>query len=78
MSNSINNSLNQEQHTFDVVFNNDESSNSKGFNADKQYCIDYITRYNGSNESYFEDYKGGLVQVICVETEEVVYEEIVK
>lgn len=27
---------------------------------------------------YFEDYKGGTVQIVCNETEEVVYEEAVK
>ena len=62
-------------NTFDVVFQSDDSSNSKGFNATRQYCEDYIRMYNGTNESYFEDYKGGTVQIVCNETEEVVYEE---
>ena len=65
-------------NTFDVVFQSDDSSNSKGFNATRQYCEDYIRMYNGTNESYFEDYKGGTVQIVCNETEEVVYEEEVK
>jgi hypothetical protein len=55
-------------HTFDVVFHDENNSNSKGFAASQEYCIDYITRYNGTNESYFQDYKGGYVQVVCNET----------
>lgn len=63
---------------YDVVFNDDNDSSSKGFNADKEYCIDYIKHNNGTNESYFADYKGGIVEVVCVETGESVYTETVK
>lgn len=66
------------EYTYDVVFNDDTDSNSKGFNSSFDYCKDYIRMYNGTNESYFEDYKGGSVQIVCNETEEVVYEEAVK
>jgi hypothetical protein len=58
------------QHTFDVVFHDHNNSNSKGFAATEQFCIDYILRNNGTNESYFADYKGGTVQVVCNETGE--------
>jgi len=68
----------REWRSYDVVFQSDDSSNSKGFNSSFDYCKDYISRYNGTNESYFEDYKGGTVQIVCNETEEVVYEEEVK
>lgn len=68
----------REWRSYDVVFQSDDSSNSKGFNSDFDYCKDYIRMYNGTNESYFEDYKGGTVQIVCNETEEVVYEEEVK
>lgn len=61
-----------------MVFQSDDSSNSKGFDSTFDYCKDYIRMYNGTNESYFEDYKGGTVQIVCNETEEVVYEEDVK
>jgi len=61
--------------TFDVVFNNESSSNNKGFAYSLEDAVSYITRYNGTNESYFEDYKSGSVQVVCNETEEVVFED---
>lgn len=65
-------------YTYDVVFNDDTDSNSKGFKESKQYCMDYIEEHNGTDWSYFEDYKGGTVSVVCNETGETVYEEIVK
>ena len=68
----------REWRSYDVVFQSDDSSNSKGFDSSFDYCKDYIRMYNGTNESYFEDYKGGAVQIVCNETEEVVYEEDVK
>jgi hypothetical protein len=71
-------SMDDDEYTYDVVFNDDTDSNSKGFNSGFDYCKDYIHMYNGTNESYFEDYKGGTVQIVCNETEEVVYEEEVK
>lgn len=64
--------------TYDVVFNDDNNSNSKGWEESLEYCKDYVQHNNGTNESYFEDYKGGIVQVICNETDEVVYEEEVR
>ena len=64
--------------TYNVVFNDDTNSNDKGFEQTLAYCKDYISTYNGTNESYFADYKGGIVQIVCNETEEVVYEEEVR
>jgi hypothetical protein len=61
--------------TYDVRFDDDESSNTKGFKMTKKEAIDYIKGYNGSNHSYFKDYKGGVVSVVCKETGEVVYSE---
>nr|DAD78489.1 MAG TPA: hypothetical protein [Siphoviridae sp. ctGkF12] len=61
--------------TYNVIFNDDNNSNDKGFEQTLDYCKNYITTYNGTNESYFADYKGGIVQIVCNETEEVVYEE---
>jgi hypothetical protein len=55
-------------HTFDVVFHDGNNSNAKGFAATERYCIDYILRNNGTNESYFADYKGGIAEVVCNET----------
>ena len=64
--------------TYDVIFNDDENSNSKGFKESKEYCVEYIQRKNGTNDGYFADYKGGIVSVTCNETGDVVYEEEVK
>lgn len=64
--------------TYDVQFDDDYSSNSKGINGTKKECIDYIKMYNGTSESYFEDYKGGVVSVVCNETGDTVYCEEVK
>lgn len=64
--------------TYNVIFNDDNNSNDKGFEQTLDYCKNYITTYNGTNESYFADYKGGIVQIVCNETEEVVYEEEVR
>ena len=64
--------------TYNVVFNDDTNSNDKGFEQTLDYCKNYISTYNGTNESYFADYKGGIVQIVCNETEEVVYEEEVR
>lgn len=67
-----------EELTYDVVFNDDESTNAKGMEATKVDAILYVKLYNGTNESYFADYKGGVVQVVCNETGDVVYEETVR
>lgn len=67
--------------TYDVYFDSDESSNNKGFSgscATLEYCRGYIESFNGTNESYFEDYKGGIVRIVCNETGETVYEEEVR
>ena len=64
--------------TYDVIFNDDENSNSKGFKESKEYCVEYIQRKNGTNDGYFADYKGGIESVTCNETVDVVYEEEVK
>lgn len=60
--------------TYDIHFNDETSSDSKGFTATFDYCKDYIESYNGTNESYFEDYKGGTVSIVCNETGETVFE----
>lgn len=67
-----------EEQTYDVVFNDDEATNAKGMKATKVDAILYVKFYNGTNESYFADYKGGVVQVVCNETGDVVYEETVR
>ena len=64
--------------TYDVHFNDATDSNSKGFNESFEYCKNYIETYNGTNESYFEDYKGGIVSIVCNETGEEVYSEDIR
>lgn len=64
--------------TYDVVFNDENDSNCKGFKSSLEYCKKYIELNNGSNDSYFADYKGGVVSVVCNETGEEVYSEEVK
>ena len=64
--------------TYDVVFNDDCHSNSKGWKETLDYCIDYIKSNNGTDNSYFADYKGGIVSIVCNETDETVFYEPVK
>jgi len=66
--------MKNQTNTFDILFNDNNNSNNKGFAISLEDAKDYINRYNGTNESYFEDYKGGIVSIICNETEEVVFE----
>lgn len=61
--------------TFDVIFNSDTDSNEKGMAVTIDEARKYISQYNGTNESYFADYKGGTVSVVCNMTGEVVYTE---
>jgi len=63
---------------FDIHFNDSENSNEKGFELSLDEAKEYIKQYNGTNESYFEDYKGGIVSIVNVETGETVYEEEIK
>lgn len=63
---------------FDVQFDDDGNTNSKGWNETYGYCKYYIENTNGTNESYFENYKGGTVSIINNETGETAYWEEVK
>ena len=59
---------------YNVVFNDSECSNNKGFSIPKQNAIDYCLKgiedlKNGLNiGSYFDSYRGGMVSVICNRT----------
>ncbi|MBS6328005.1 MAG: hypothetical protein KH425_00155 [Prevotella bivia] len=64
--------------TYDIYFNDAEKSNNNGFKMNIEEAKDYINQYNGTNDSYFADYKGGIVSIVCNETEEEVYSEEVK
>ena len=65
-------------NTYDILFSDNNDSNSKGFEMTFEDAKAYITSNNGTGESYFADYKGGIVAIICNETGDVVYEEEVK
>lgn len=62
----------------DVLFDNEFHSNSKGFSISAKECISYIKMYNGTNEPYFKDYKGGLVQVISRFDGTIIYTQTVR
>jgi hypothetical protein len=64
--------------TYDVHFNDSKDSNSKGFQLTLEECKEYIDANNGTNNSYFNDYKRGIVSIICNETGQTVYEETVR
>ena len=64
--------------TYDVHFNDEYNSNSKGMRATIEECREYISLNNGTNKSYFADYKGGSVSIVCNETGETVYEEEIR
>jgi len=62
------------ENTYDVHFNDDTSSNNLGFTTSLEHCLDYIEMHNGSSNSYFGDYKGGTVSVVCNETGQTITE----
>lgn len=64
--------------TYDIHFNDSEASNNKGFESSLEYCFEFIRINNGTNHSYFEDYKGGEVSIVCNDTGEVIYTENIR
>lgn len=64
--------------TYDIYFNDSNDSNNKGFRESFDYCKNYIETYNGTNESYFSDYKTGTVSIVCNESGEEIYSENIK
>jgi hypothetical protein len=63
-----------EKQTYDIYFQSNNSSMNKGFRFSLEQAKNYIDIHNGINHSYFQDFKGGMAQIVCNETEEVVYE----
>lgn len=57
--------------TFDIMFNDDNSSDNKGFAISLNDAKNYIN----NNESTFKDYKGGTISIVCNETGETVFEK---
>lgn len=66
---------NTNEKRFDVFFDDESSSNNKGFKESFEFCKNYIDSYNGSEHSYFADYKGGCVSIIDTNTYELIYTE---
>ena len=64
-------------NTYDVYFNDESNSNNKGFKSTLDECISYINQHNGTDFSYFKDYKNGTVSVVCNETGQTVFETAV-
>ena len=67
--------MNTQKLTYDIVFHDDNYSNAKGLHASLDYCKYYISSHNRSSNSYFSDYSGATVQIVCNETGQVVYSE---
>lgn len=62
--------------TYQVMFNDDNNSDSAGVDfATIEEAKAFIERYKGTSSFYFEDYKGGVVSIYCVETAETIYAE---
>ena len=66
------------KNTYDVVFNDDEQSDSKGFRYSLKEAKSYVKTYNGSCESYFKSYRGGTVAIKCNEDGIMVFEAKIK
>lgn len=64
--------------TFDLHFSDDNNSSSKGFKMTLQDAMNYIINNNGTNNSYFSDYKSGTVSIVCNEDGETFYEEEIR
>ena len=60
---------------YDVVFDDSNSSVSKGFSSSYDYCMDWIEMNRSDKSSYFGDYVGGTVSIINIDTGDVVYTE---
>lgn len=64
-----------DSYTYDVVFNDDMDSNSKHINSSYDECKSWIDCNRNNPSTYFGDYRGGTVSIVCNETGETVYEE---
>ena len=64
--------------TYDVHFDDENNSNCKGWAISLAECNDYIDAYNGTNESYFADYKGGTVSIYCNAPDATAFETEIK
>lgn len=63
------------KRTYDVQFDDDTDSNNMGIKGTYQQCMDWIECNRGDKSTYFGDYVGGTVTIVCIETGETVYSE---
>lgn len=61
--------------TYDVIFNDSNDSNSKNIHGTIEECMSWIEFNRNDKSTYFGDYSGGTVSVVCDQTGETVYEE---
>lgn len=59
---------------YKIVFKNNNNTNQKYFNVNFEYCKNWIEKHNGTNYSYFDEYKNGTVSIVQQNTQEVVFE----
>lgn len=58
--------------TYDIYFHDSKNSNNKGFRMTWQEMNHYIATADRTS-SYWADYIGGVYEIICNETSEVIY-----
>lgn len=63
--------------TYDVYFNDENNSNNEGFSSSYEDCMGWIDLNRHDKSTYFGDYRGGTVSIICNETGEEVYTEVI-
>lgn len=61
--------------TYNVEFNDYNDSNSVNIHGTIDECMSYIHCNKNDESTYFGDYKGGTVSIVCEQTGEEVYSE---
>ena len=69
---------NLEELTYNVVFNDESSSNDKGFELSMDEALDWIKANESDETSYFNAYKGGTVSIVCNETGRTVFSQNIR
>lgn len=64
--------------TYDVHFNDSNDSSNKGFSLSIEECRNWIDDNKNDKSTYFGDYVGGMVSIVCNETGEQVYSEEIR
>ncbi|WP_333615925.1 hypothetical protein [Bacteroides pyogenes] len=64
--------------TYDVIFNDSSTSNSKNIHGTIEECMSWIKKNRNDKSTYFGDYTAGTVSIVCEQTGDTVYEEEIK